>query len=254
MALDNRSSKKQVERKRYDAMASIRLSQLNKERILGAQGIEELLREPYIEYERVLAELLGPNLKVLEIGSGFGMHTNVLVNSGAKVCALDISPKSIELLKYYFSNYKNLYAHVGDIEALPFNDNEFDIVCCAGSLSYGDSGIVFSEIYRVLKKDGYFICVDSLGNNVIYNINRYIQYLRGYRTADTIQNMPTVSSIDRLSLLFDAHIKYYGSILWLLKPLNIIVKQKYLAKLSSQFDKILKIKKSAFKFICVARK
>jgi ubiquinone/menaquinone biosynthesis C-methylase UbiE len=217
-------------------------------------GIEELYREPYLEYERVLTNLIKPDMTVLEVGSGFGMHTKMLLDLDAHVSVLDISPKSIELLKKYFINCKNLNAYVGDIEALPFANNEFDLICCAGSLSYGAPDLVFSEIYRVLKKGGHFVCVDSLNNNAVYKFNRYLQYLMGIRTEDTIKHMPTVSSISGLYSFFEVQSKYYGSILWILRPLEKIFRMKNLAKLSSKFDKIFYIKKSAFKFVCVAKK
>ena len=33
--------------------------------------------------------------------------------------------------------------------------------------------LVKKEIYRTLKKDGHFICVDSLNHNPIYRLNRF---------------------------------------------------------------------------------
>ena len=38
-------------------------------------------------------------------------------------------------------------AEVVDMEKLPF-----DVVCSAGSLSYGDNEVVMNEIYRALKQ------------------------------------------------------------------------------------------------------
>ena len=34
------------------------------------------------------------------------------------------------------------------------------------------------EIHRVLKKNGIFICVDSLNNNLIYRVNRWFHYIK----------------------------------------------------------------------------
>ena len=68
------------------------------------------------------------------------------------------------------------------MELLPFDNEIFDIVACAGGLSYGDNKLVLNEIYRVLKPKGMFICIDSLNENPIYKFNRYLHYLRGNRT------------------------------------------------------------------------
>ena len=40
------------------------------------------------------------------------------------------------------------------MENLPFDDNCFDLVCSAGSLSYAEHILVRDEIYRVLKPGG----------------------------------------------------------------------------------------------------
>ena len=76
-----------------------------------------------------------------------------------------------------FCDYDNFVAKEADMELLPFENNSFDIVCSAGSLSYGDNLTVMNEIYRVLNQTGSFIAVDSLNNNLIYRLNRYINYL-----------------------------------------------------------------------------
>ena len=47
------------------------------------------------------------------------------------------------------------------------------------ALSYGDNDLVLKNVYQKLKPGGYFVCVDSLDNNIIYRINRYLHYLRG---------------------------------------------------------------------------
>ena len=57
------------------------------------------------------------------------------------------------------------------MESLPFKDKSFDIVACAGGLSYGDNKKVANEIYRVLKDNGSFICIDSLNENPFYKFN-----------------------------------------------------------------------------------
>ena len=71
------------------------------------------------------------------------------------------------------------------MENLPYEKNTFDVVCCAGSLSYGNNLLVLNEINGVLKSDGYFISVDNLNENPIYKLNRYIHYIRGNRTLST---------------------------------------------------------------------
>ena len=67
---------------------------------------------------------------------------------------IDLSPKSVEVMNNKFSKYENFSAEVADMEKLPFENEIFDVVCSAGSLSYGDNTVVMNEIYRVLKQGG----------------------------------------------------------------------------------------------------
>jgi demethylmenaquinone methyltransferase/2-methoxy-6-polyprenyl-1,4-benzoquinol methylase len=92
--------------------------------------------------------------KLLEIGAGTGENTLKLIKMKFNVCATDISPKSVEVMSQKYSKYKNFSSKVGDMEKLPFKNDSFDIICSAGSLSYGDNNRVMNEIYRVLKFGG----------------------------------------------------------------------------------------------------
>lgn len=122
----------------------------------------------------------------MEIGGGIGENTEFLLECGFNVCATDISSISVEVMKKRFSKYGNFSSEVADMEKLPFNNESFDVVCSAGSLSYGDNDVVMNEIHRVIKPGGLFICVDSLNENPIYIVNRWLGYVRGKRTLSTI--------------------------------------------------------------------
>ena len=120
-----------------------------------------------------------------------GEHTQILANSGADLTVTDISEESLKNIKKVYGN--KLITKVADIENLPFRDKSFDVVCCAGSLSYGSHFKVRNEIYRVLKNDGLFVCVDSLNNNIIYKSNRYFNYLMGKRSKTVIKRAPSLN-------------------------------------------------------------
>ena len=102
------------------------------------------------------------------------------------------------------------------MEQLPFNDESFDIVCIAGSLSYGDNIKVMKEIHRILVSGGSFIALDSLDNNPIYKLNRYLHYILGNRSKSTLKRMPTLDLISHYALRFsNLEVSYFGSITWL---------------------------------------
>ena len=99
------------------------------------------------------------------------------------------------------------------LENLPFKDKSFDAVVSAGSLSYGDSMKIDLEVRRVLKPGGYFICVDSLNNNPLYYINRFIHVKEKKREKISFLNMPTIKRIKSISKMYKkTEVKYFGCI------------------------------------------
>jgi len=248
------SSDKNIELNRFDSRAEKLLLEDNVNFLNGSKSMPEYLRSPYIIFEKIIRNLIKKNDKVLEIGSGTGLHTSSLIMTGASITASDISKKSLEVLQIRFKNKApNLRTAVADIENLPFSNDSFTFVVCAGSLSYGKEKNVDSEIRRVLSPGGKFICVDSLNNNPIYKINRFIHYKKGRRSKMTLDNMPTINRIKKLKKFYSIKdLKFYGSISYLMPLISRLIGEKYSRKISDFFDRILKIKLSAFKFVLVA--
>jgi len=192
---------------------------------------------------------------LLEVGAGTGENTLRLIQLNLNVCAIDISSKSVEVMEKKFIKYKNFSAKVADMEKLPFKKESFDIICSAGSLSYGDNDIVMSEIYRVLKPLGVVVIMDSLNNNIIYKLNRYLHYYRGNRTKSTINRIPNINLINKYINKFGyGKVSYFGSITWMFPFLKIFFSEKFICNFSNWIDETLKIKKSAFKFVLMLNK
>ncbi len=243
-------SDKDQERQRYDLRASALLESDAKEFV--TKSIVLPLNAPYVCYEKIIKEHLKENDKVLEIGAGTGKFTGILISTGAHVCATDISPASLEVIK---KEYRNLTVKIADMESLPFEAESFDAVVSAGSLSYGDNQIVMDEIYRVLKHGGILVAVDSLNNNPIYRLNRWMHYLRGNRTMSTLKRMPNLSLIKKYKQKFGyLDDRYFGSISWAFPLLKITLRQNDVLKFSNWIDRCLSIKASAFKFVMIAKK
>ncbi len=199
---------KLIERARYEARAQLQMAGT-----AGSQSAPAYLRTPYIFYEQKITELILPNHLVLELGAGSGLHTRVLMQTGAQVTASDISPNSLSLLKQQFKNVPgSLKTEVADMENLPFDNFSFDVIACAGSLSYGDPILVDAEIRRVLRPGGMLICVDSLNHNPIYRANRWLHYMRGNRSKSTLKRMPDLARIEALGEGFSSlNVRYFGS-------------------------------------------
>jgi ubiquinone/menaquinone biosynthesis C-methylase UbiE len=109
---------------------------------------------------------ISAGLSVLDLGSGAGNDCFVaraLVGSGGKVTGLDFTDEMI--LKARMNNSKLGYTNVkftkGDIEDMPFEDNQFDVVISNCVLNLvPDKNKAFSEINRVLKPGGHFCISD----------------------------------------------------------------------------------------------
>lgn len=249
---------KELERQRYDERAVKARKSLSAEsgEHGGVTSIARVLRAPYECYESMLGEVLKPEAIVLEIGSGTGEFTGALLRSGAKVVASDISAESLELLRARYADKFNLSTTICDMEVLSFSDGVFDVIASAGSLSYGDNQIVLAHIHRLLKPGGIFICVDSLNHNPVYRVNRFIHFLRGNRSYSTLKRMPTCGLISQYqsTLGGDSVVKYFGGFSWLISILSQFGSESFWANTSDQWDRWFRIRKSAFKFVLMARK
>lgn len=250
---------KEQERQRYDDRARSLLSESTNtigNYTSGVSALPGALQTPYLCYESIIRDCKVNKIStILEIGAGSGAHTRTLLETGAQVCATDISENSLEIIQKQNKGYNNLKTKTADMESLPFADNSFDIVTSAGSLSYGDNKVVMKEIYRVLKDNGLFICVDSLNHNPVYRINRWLHFLRANRTVSTLNRMPTISLIDSYEKLFgDITVYYFGAISWLTPLLRKIFDESKVTEISDRIDKLFNIKKSAFKFVMIVKK
>ena len=246
---------KLTEKERYDVTFKSFSNNFDEEH--GSASIPLYYRAPYICYEEVISRYAKGKCKVLEIGSGSGRHTKFLLNKDIEVVASDISSASIELLKKKFFKVDIKYLKIKkiDMEEINLDINYFDIVCCAGSLSYGDTFKVKSEIYKTLKPGGYFICVDSLNDNFIYKFYRYLAYLANKRTISTIINMPTKKTIDSYDdYFYRKEIYFFGLAVWLVPFFKFILSDSSINSLLVKIDKIFKTKYYGYKYVAVFQK
>lgn len=248
---------KSLECERYDARARYLISK--KDEVMGqsdgAESVALPYRSPYIAFVEQLNLHLSTACSALEIGAGTGAFTGVLLRSGARICATDISSASLEVLAKRYKNVGQLEVKVADMENLPFPDNSFDLVSSAGSLSYGDNSKAKNEIYRVLKKNGVFVCVDSLHHNPIYRLNRVVNYFLGNRTKSTLRRMPTIDLLTDYRKCFGSvDVYFFGAISYLMPLFTRLFGVVNASRFSDLIDRKVKVKKSAFKFVMVASK
>jgi len=246
---------KEIEKLRYDSRAESILVSNSTTSQDPLIHIPAYLSSAYVHYHSLLKSLVTTDSDVLEIGAGMGEHSFSIINSGANALLTDISSSSLEVIKKRYSTFSNFTTKVAEVDDLSFESGSFDLISSAGVLSYGDNMVVMNRIYDLLKKGGYFVCVDSLNHNPIYQLNRYLHYKKGARTKSTLERMPKIDLLDQYSILFGKiSSSYFGSISWLC-PLVAKFSSPEKAKLVSDwFDQKFSIKKSAFKFVMCAQK
>jgi SAM-dependent methyltransferase len=166
--------------------------------------------------------------------------------------ANDISSKSLEVLKKTHPNVNSLIC--GDMSNLPIESRSFDAIVSCGSLSYAVPELMNEEIFRLLKDGGILIVCDTLNHNPIYRMNRFIHYILGRRSLNSIVRIPDLGRIKSLSLPFDkTSLKFFGSYLWIVSLSKFFLGDKISHKLNSWLEINFPSGKYGFKFVLVGR-
>ena len=244
-----------IERERYTKRAEI--NKKNSKNFQVKKRKNNLIDAPYIEiYFKSLIRNSKKGFKILEICCGEGECSGPILENYQDITFADLSKNSLDVIKKNYSSFltKSIIFKECNMEVLPFEKEIFDVVACAGGLSYGNNKLVLNEIHRVLKLNGIFIGIDSLNENPIYKLNRYMHYLRGNRTKSTLKRMPDRKLLKDYNQKFGTtNINYSGKLIWILYPLSKIIGYGKSKILSDFFDDILPNWMS-FKFIMEAKK
>ena len=126
----------------------------------------DLVDEPY----RLFIQLYHMNIRdvdlnnkqVLEVGSGRGGGASWIAKSKSpsSLIGVDFSKEAVTLCNDWYEQ-ENLNFIVGNAQDLPFDADSFDVVYnVESSHCYGDINKFVSEVFRVLRKDGYFCWTD----------------------------------------------------------------------------------------------
>lgn len=139
------------------------------------------------------------DIKVLDVGAGTGNLSLKFLEFGCQVNALDVSNKSLKLLKNLSNNNPKLNLVTIEGKKFPFKDNEFDIVCTYSVLHHiPDYLYTVKEMIRVSKPGG-LIYIDHEANK-----NKYFpdKHLKEYKTATKQTFMEHLSKLFKTGELF----------------------------------------------------
>ncbi|ADR19305.1 class I SAM-dependent methyltransferase [Calditerrivibrio nitroreducens] len=124
---------------------------------------------------------------ILDVATGAGHFTNVF--NAKRKCAVDLSFNMVKTAK---EKYHIDFAAVCDSAGLPFFEQSFDLVSCRIAFHHFSRPILFfDEVYRILKKSGYFVLVDSIVDvdDAYLNTIEYIRdnsHIRSYTVKEII--------------------------------------------------------------------
>lgn len=125
--------------------------------------------------------------KVLVYGGGINLAPamDFLEQGALCVYMIDISPKSVEILKEKISRLglkEKIVPMVMDCENLEFSDHFFDRIYGRAILHHLDINKALLELHRVLTEDGLSVFIEPLGMNPL--INLYRKFTPQRRTPD----------------------------------------------------------------------
>ena len=118
--------------------------------------------------ETALRHGIQPGMKVLEIGPGNGRYTVGAARATGpqgKVITVDIEPRMIDRVRSRAAaeGIGNIEAQTADVYALPFEDNDFDLVYMITVINeISDQARAMQEFYRVLKPEGQLVFSELL--------------------------------------------------------------------------------------------
>lgn len=200
---------------------------------------------------------------VLDYGCGNGIHSFFPVSAGAKkVIGVDLSEKSLAIAKKK-SEKEGMGDRVEflkmDCEKLEFPDNYFDIIFDGGTFSSLDLSLVFPELARVLKPDGFVLGIETFGHNPITNLKRKLNKRTGKRTewaAEHIFQMKDLISAQNYFSKIET--KFFHIISWVIFPFFGLPGFKFLLKFFEGADEVLArapfLRKYAFKVVFIFAK
>ena len=113
--------------------------------------------------------------KVLELASGTGCVTRLLVNNSpatTQITATDLAPDMLEVARKNIAASNISWAMV-DMTDITYEDNSFDVIVCQfGVMLVPDKLTALHEMYRVLKPGGQLVfnVWGSIHDNAVWNI------------------------------------------------------------------------------------
>jgi ubiquinone/menaquinone biosynthesis C-methylase UbiE len=183
-------------------------------------GKTDYLSIQHIERYRFAISKLSPGQRVLDIACGAGYGMAMLSKYGCKVIGADYDNEAISNACAIWKNYDFVKANALN---LPFSDNYFDAIVSFETIEHVYDGRRFlSEMHRVLRPEGTFICstpniqysahpsfhLKEYSHEEFYeliqrwflNVERYGQYFKPSDRMLDLCRLKIVASMDKIGI------------------------------------------------------
>jgi len=139
-------------------------------------------------FDQILRGNIGPDMRVLDAGCGYGRNLVYLLREGCDVFALDANAEGVDHVRALAAELAPQLPsenfRVGAIEAMDFPDAFADAVICSSVLHFARDEQHFlamvSELWRVLRPGGMLFC--RLGSRIGMEFERVRNHI--YRIGD----------------------------------------------------------------------
>jgi SAM-dependent methyltransferase len=123
-------------------------------------------------FDQILRGNIGPGMRVLDAGCGYGRNLVYLMRERAEVFGLDLDAGGITHVRQLAASMETGLAaenfQVGAIERMPFADGFADVVICSAVLHFAQDDEHFhamlAELWRVVRPGGMLFC--RLGSRI----------------------------------------------------------------------------------------
>jgi len=116
---------------------------------------------------------------VLDLGFGIGRHAILFAKDGFDVYGIDSSPTGLEYATKWAEEEKiDLKLEVSEMNRLPFEDEQFDLIIAWNVLYHGTVDYIYkaiSEVKRCLKPNGYLLCTIISTKNKRFGVGEEIE-------------------------------------------------------------------------------
>ncbi|WP_062263937.1 malonyl-ACP O-methyltransferase BioC [Endozoicomonas arenosclerae] len=164
--------------------------------------------------------------QILDLGSGTGSQTKVLAEHfpEAHVTGLDLA---MGMLQFARSQCDSSSWCSGDIEALPFKSNSFDLVFSSLAIQWCSFETVLDELYRILKPGGVFV-FSSLTSGTMGELNEAWKqvdsniHVNGFESFEHQKKQVLESCFKQQSFKQQTETLYYPELFQLLRELKAL--------------------------------